>query len=82
MAKCKELKKGDRVRLVQGAWIGAEGEVLASCMMAVKTKYVPNPRATQVWVRFDDPHIGIQHDIYDYQLDKISTEKAGDPGRA
>ncbi len=23
--RCHELKKGDRVRLVQGAWIGAEG---------------------------------------------------------
>jgi hypothetical protein len=72
MAKCKELKPGDRVRLVQGAWIGAEGVVLATCMMAAKTKYVPNPRATQVWVRFDD--YGEQHDIYDYQLDKTSTK--------
>jgi hypothetical protein len=73
MAKCKELKPGDRVRLVQGAWIGAEGVVLASCMMAAKTKYVPNPRAEQVWVRFDSFTIGEQHDIYDYQLEKVST---------
>jgi len=71
--KCKDLKKGDRVRLVQGAWIGAEGTVEASCMMAVKTKYVPNPRAEQVRVKFDDPNIGVQHDIYDYQLEKAST---------
>jgi hypothetical protein len=69
--KCHELKKGDRVRLVQGAWIGAEGTVDETCMMAHKSKYNPNPRAEQVWVRFDDPHIGYQRDIYDYQLVKI-----------
>lgn len=69
--KCHELKKGDRVRLVQGAWIGAEGTVEATCVMAVKTKLVPNPRAEQVWVRFDSPSIGYLTDIYDYQLVKI-----------
>jgi hypothetical protein len=73
-AKCKELKVGDRVRMIQGVWVGAEGEVLASCMMAAKTKYNPNPRAEQVWVRFDDHRIGMQHDIYDYQLEKISPK--------
>ena len=73
MTKWTELKPGDRVRLVQGAWIGAEGQVLASGMMAMKSKYVPNPRAEQVWVRFDDSRIGTQRDIYDYQLEKVST---------
>ena len=71
MLKCHELKKGDRVRLIQGAWIGAEGTVEATCMMAAKSKYNPNPRAEQVWVRFDGPSIGFQTDIYDYQLEKI-----------
>jgi hypothetical protein len=69
-AKCKELQPGDRVRMIQGAWIGAEGEVLASGMMAAKSKYNPNPRAEQVWVRFDSLSIGTQHDIYDFQLDE------------
>ena len=69
--KCHDLKKGDRVRLVQGAWINAEGTVEATCMMAAKTKYNPHPRAEQVWVRFDSPSIGFQTDIYDYQLVKI-----------
>jgi hypothetical protein len=69
--KCHELKSGDRVKLVQGAWIGAEGTVEATCMMATKTKYNPHPRAEQDWVRFDNPTIGAQRDIYDYQLEKI-----------
>ena len=69
--KCHELKPGDRVKLVQGAWIGAEGTVEATCMMAAKSKYNPNPRAEQVWVRFDSSSIGFQTDIYDYQLEKI-----------
>ncbi len=73
MAKWSELHPGDRVRMIQGAWIGAEGEVLASGMMAAKSKYNPNPRAEQVWVRFDSPGIGTQHDIYDYQLEKVSA---------
>jgi hypothetical protein len=73
MAKWTELKAGDRVRLVQGAWIGEQGEVLASGMMAAKSKHVPNPRAEQVWLRFDDLRIGTQYDIYDYQLEKVST---------
>jgi len=71
-ARCKELQPGDRVRMIQGMWEGAEGEVTASCMMATyHKKYNPNPRAEQVWVRFDDFRIGMQHDIYDYQLEKI-----------
>jgi hypothetical protein len=69
--KCHELKKGDRMRLVKGAWIGAEGTVEATCMMAAKSKYNPNPRAKQVSVRFDNPRIGSKTDIYDYQLEKI-----------
>lgn len=73
MAKCKDLQPGDRVRMIQGPWEGAEGEVLASCMMAAKSKHNPNPRAEQVWVRFDSFRIGTQHDIYDYQLEKVST---------
>jgi hypothetical protein len=64
--------------MVQGPWEGAEGEVTASCMMAAKSKYNPNPRAEQVWVQFDNPRIGTQHDIYDYQLEKISTLHLGD----
>jgi hypothetical protein len=40
-------------------------------MMAAKSKYNPNPRAEQVWVRFDGPSIGFQTDIYDYQLEQI-----------
>jgi hypothetical protein len=67
--KCSDLKAGDRVRLLQGRWIGAEGTVLATCQWATKSKYNPNPRQTQVWVRFD--HYGEEHDIYDYQLEKI-----------
>jgi hypothetical protein len=42
-------------------------------MMAVKSKYNPNPQAEQVWVRFDAFRVGEQHDIYDDQLEKIST---------
>jgi hypothetical protein len=72
-AKCKELQPGDRVRMIQGKWEGAEGEVLASCMMAEKSKHSPNPRSEQVWVRFDSFRIGEQRDIYDYQLEKISS---------
>jgi len=45
--------------------------VIASGMMAVKTKLVPKPRAEQVWVQFDSPSIGMFQDIYDYQLEKI-----------
>jgi hypothetical protein len=71
MAKCKDLQPGDRVVMVQGPWEGAEGEVIASCMMAAKSKYNPNPRAEQVWVRFDSSGIGMQRDIYDYQLEKV-----------
>jgi hypothetical protein len=72
MTKCTDLNVGDRVRLVQDArWKGAEGTVLATCMPAAKTKLVPNPKSTQVWVRFDNPSIGEQHDIYDYQLETI-----------
>ena len=73
MAKCEELQKGDRVRMIQGKWKGAEGEVLASCKMEAKNKYNPNPRAELVWVRFDNIRIGQQYDIYDYELEKIST---------
>jgi len=40
-------------------------------MMAAKSKYNPNPRAEQVWVRFDSSSIGFQTDIYDYLLEKI-----------
>jgi uncharacterized Zn ribbon protein len=72
MAKCTDFKAGDRVRLVQSfKWKGAEGTVLATCMPAEKTKLVPRPGSTQVWVRFDDPAIGKQHDIYAYQVKKI-----------
>ena len=70
-AKCHELKVGDRVKMIQGVWIDAEGTVEATCMMAHKSKWNPNPRAEQVWVRFDDHRIGYQTDIYDYQLEKI-----------
>ena len=70
--KCTDLKIGDRVRLLQGAWIGAEGTVIATCQWAIKTRFVPNPKQTQVWVRFD--HHGEQHDIYDYQLEKIEKK--------
>jgi hypothetical protein len=70
-AKWHELKKGDRVKMLQGMWIGATGTVVASGMMAMKTKHVPNPRAEQVWVQFDDYKIGMYQDIYDYQLEKI-----------
>jgi hypothetical protein len=73
VAKCKDLQPGDRVRMVQGPWVGADGQVLASCVMAARSKYNPNPRAEQVWVRFDHRSIGEQRDIYDYQLEKIST---------
>jgi hypothetical protein len=72
MTKCTDLKAGDRVRLVQDArWKGAEGTVLATCMPAAKTKRVPDPKSTLVWVRFDKLSIGVQHDIYDFQLEKI-----------
>ncbi|MGO9170033.1 MAG: hypothetical protein ACLP56_24470 [Candidatus Sulfotelmatobacter sp.] len=72
MAKCTDLRAGDRVRLVQHMrWKGAEGTVLATCMPAERTKRVTNPPSTQVWVRFDNPTIGEQHDIYDYQLEKL-----------
>jgi len=75
MTKCADLKVGDRVRLIQDArWKGAEGTVRATCMLAAKTKLVPNPKSTQVWVKFDDPSIGEQRDIYDYQLEKIQPE--------
>lgn len=71
MAKCADLKAGDRVRLVQDVrWKGSEGTVLATCVPAERTKRV-NPPSTQVWVRFDNPTIGEQHNIYDYQLEKI-----------
>jgi hypothetical protein len=73
MAKCKDLQPGDRVQMIQGSWKGAEGEVTASCVMAAKSKYNPCPRAELVWVRFDNPRIGMQYDIYDYQLEKVST---------
>jgi hypothetical protein len=56
MAKRKELQPGDRVRMIQGPWEGAEGEVLASCMMAAKSKYNRNPRAEQLWLRCDNFH--------------------------
>jgi hypothetical protein len=78
--KCSDLKVGDRVRLLQGAWIGAEGTVIATCQWAVKTKYVPHPTQTQVWVRFD--HHGEEHDIYDYQLEKIEKKVAADSKEA
>ncbi len=73
MAKCEELQRGDRVRMTQGKWKGEEGEVLASCKMAAKSKFNPNPRANLVWVRFDNPRIREQYDIYDYELEKVST---------
>jgi len=65
-------KKGRSSATDSGAWIGAEGTVEATCMMAAKSKYNPNPRAEQVWVRFDSPSIGFQTDIYDYQLEQIA----------
>lgn len=72
MAKCTDFGIGDRVRLVHDVrWKGSEGTVLATCMPAERTRQVTNPPSTQVWVRFDNPTIGEQHDIYDYQLEKI-----------
>jgi hypothetical protein len=70
-AKWRELKKGDRMKMLKGRWIGAIGTVTDSGMMAMKSKHKPKPRAEQVWVLFDDPKIGFYQDIYDYQLEKI-----------
>jgi hypothetical protein len=72
MARCTDFAAGDRVRLVRCLRRkGAEGTVLATCMPAAKTKTAPNPKSTQVWVMFDNPAIGKQHDIYTYQLEKV-----------
>jgi hypothetical protein len=72
MAKSTDFKAGDRVRLAQSLkWRGVEGTVVATCMTASKTKLAPSPKSTQVWVRFDNPAVGEQHDIYAYQLEKI-----------
>jgi hypothetical protein len=65
------LKKGDRVKMLQGQWIGATGTVTNTGMMAMKTKHNPKPRAEQVWVQFDNPSIGFYQDIYDYQLEEL-----------
>lgn len=73
MTHCEELKQGYRVRVIQSAvWKGLEGTVVATCMSAPATKFNPNPRPTQVWVRFDNPNVGEQRDIYDYQLERLT----------
>jgi hypothetical protein len=73
MTHCEELKPGYRVRVLQGGMLkGLEGIVVSTCMSATTTKLNPEPKSTQVWVRFDDPKVGEQHDIYDYQLERLT----------
>ena len=75
MTKHPNFRVGDRVRLVDSRNLklrrGAEGTVVAVGTPPANSRWAS--KSIQVSVRFDNPSVGVQDYVYEYQLEKIAA---------